>query len=126
MLVSNTKETRELVKFLLTHPDKCAMDVTIACFGLTFKPNIDDLRESPALAIAQSLAKLSVCKVLAVEPNVSDFSSLLPQSISVVSALQALRQSDICLLLVDHAEFKFVTRSDLEDKAIIDTVGAWS
>ena len=116
-----------IAQFLLTHPDKRAMDVTIACFGLTFKPNIDDLRESPALAIAQSLAKLSVCKVLAVEPNVSDFSSLLPQSISVVSALQALRQcGHMASVLVDHAEFKFVTRSDLEDKAIIDTVGAWS
>ena len=115
-----------IAQFLLTHPDKRAMDVTIACFGLTFKPNIDDLRQSPALAIAQSLAKLGVCKVLAVEPNVSDFSSLLPQSISVVSTLQALGQSDICLLLVDHAEFKLVTRTDLGDKVIIDTIGAWS
>lgn len=115
-----------IAQFLLTHPNKRAIDVTVACFGLTFKPNIDDLRQSPALAIAQSLAKLGVCKVLAVEPNVSDFSSLLPQSISVVSTLQALGQSDICLLLVDHAEFKLVTRTDLGDKVIIDTIGAWS
>lgn len=115
-----------IAKFLLTHPDKRAIDVTVACFGLTFKPNIDDLRQSPALEIAQSLAKLGVCKVLAVEPNVSDFSSLLPQSLSVVSTLQALGQSDICLLLVDHAEFKLVTRTDLGDKLIIDTIGAWS
>jgi UDP-N-acetyl-D-mannosaminuronic acid dehydrogenase len=112
-----------IAQILITHPNKLAIDVTVACFGLAFKPNIDDLRESPALEIANSLARLGTCKILAVEPNVSDFSSLLPQTISVVSTLEAIQQSDICLFLVDHTEFKFLTRADLKDKFIIDTIG---
>lgn len=50
--------------------DKRASEVKIACFGLAFKPNIDDLRESPAMGIAQSIARWHSGETTVVEPNI--------------------------------------------------------
>src|SRR5690554_820691 len=52
-----------------THPAMTRSDITVACLGVAFKPDIDDLRESPALGIAQQVATLG-CKVQIVEPNI--------------------------------------------------------
>jgi UDP-N-acetyl-D-mannosaminuronic acid dehydrogenase len=46
--------------------------------------------------------------------------------VDLVSVFEALNHSDICLLLVDHAEFKLVSKSDLENVVIIDTKGIWT
>ncbi|WP_445778615.1 UDP-N-acetyl-D-mannosamine dehydrogenase [Shewanella sp.] len=115
-----------LAEFLLSNPSKAANDITLACFGLAFKADIDDLRESPALAITKDLAMLNVCNILVVEPNISILPASLSEMVGLVSVSAALNQSDICLLLVDHAEFKLVSKSDLENMAIIDTKGIWS
>ncbi|MBL1406462.1 MAG: UDP-N-acetyl-D-mannosamine dehydrogenase, partial [Rhizobiales bacterium] len=58
-------------KHLMENPKKSAKDVTLVCYGLAFKPNIDDLRESPALEITKKLAQKHAGKVLAIEPNIS-------------------------------------------------------
>ena len=82
---------------------------TISCMGLAFKPNIDDLRESPALYIAQKLSDEGF-KVLAVEPNIYSHESL-----NIVS-LEIGLESDICVYLVAHSEFHYyhVRESDLD------------
>lgn len=77
---------------------------TIACFGLAFKPDIDDLRESPALAITNSLAGTYDGTVYAVEPNVEQTDKLHCKA-QLVSVDEALRGADICLILVKHKEF---------------------
>ena len=115
-----------ITDFLSTNPAKTIGEVTIACFGLSFKANIDDLRESPALEITKDLAMLNICTILAVEPNISILPSSLSGMVDLVSVSEALNHSDICLLLVDHAEFKLVSKSDLENVAIIDTKGIWT
>lgn len=80
---------------------------TIACLGLAFKPDIDDLRESPALDITKKLAEKGY-SVLAVEPNVHE----LPLSLSGVGNIAlvdldaALKQSDVVAVLVSHKQFK--------------------
>jgi UDP-N-acetyl-D-mannosaminuronic acid dehydrogenase len=71
---------------------------TISCMGLAFKPNIDDLRESPALYISQELNKIH--NVVVVEPNISEFSGL-----NLVSLEKGL-ESEICIYLVAHNQFK--------------------
>jgi nucleotide sugar dehydrogenase len=51
------------------HPEKSRSDFVVACMGIAFKPDIDDLRESPAMGIAQQVAQLG-CKVQVIEPNI--------------------------------------------------------
>jgi UDP-N-acetyl-D-mannosaminuronic acid dehydrogenase len=114
-----------LAEFLLLHPTNSANEVTLACFGLAFKPDIDDLRESPALEIVKALARMGVGKILAVEPNISQLPGSLSEAIELVSISKALGESNVCVLLVDHTEFKSMTKSDLEGKYIVDTKGIW-
>ena len=76
------------------------MKPIIGCFGLAFKPNIDDLRESPALYIAEQL-KLDGYKILAVEPNIKNHSDF-----EVVSQQEAIDRSDIFTMLVAHQGFE--------------------
>ena len=91
----------------------------IACFGLTFKPNVDDLRGSPALHIALSLQSVGH-EVLAVEPNIKSHENL-----SIVSVETALARADICVLLVKHQEFLARhVRRQLVDKMCLDFCGA--
>lgn len=101
---------------------------TIAILGLAFKPNIDDLRESPALEIAKSVAtKFSNKKILAVEPNVK----VLPPALETLENVEhatldsALNRADVLVLLVDHDEFKEVRASEIQGKHIVDTKGLW-
>ncbi len=98
---------------------------TIACFGLAFKADIDDLRESPALEIAQVLAESNIGKLLLVEPNITK----LPNTFSKITHVtlgtieDAFQVADIILLLVDHKEFKTIPAEALKDKVVIDTKG---
>lgn len=86
----------------------------VACMGLAFKPDIDDLRESPALFIAQELSKDH--NVVAVEPNISGFSSL-----KLISEEQS-SESDILVYLVAHKEFK----NHLKNEKTLDFSGLFS
>lgn len=74
----------------------------IACFGLTFKPNIDDIRESPALYVIQTLISLGF-NVIAVEPNVHNINYA---ELDLRSIEYALDQSDIGFKLVRHISFR--------------------
>src|SRR5690554_783057 len=75
-------------------------DAVIACMGLAFKPNIDDLRESPALHVADQLSTDGF-NVLFVEPNLREHSVYELTSLS-----DAKKKCDIMVFLVAHNEFK--------------------
>ncbi|UUA86700.1 UDP-N-acetyl-D-mannosamine dehydrogenase [Corynebacterium pseudogenitalium] len=101
---------------------------TVALLGLSFKPNIDDLRESPALAITEkTVATFPDNKFLIVEPNINKLpGSLASTSNAVYTQLEsALQAADIVALLVDHKEFKELPSASLEGKKVIDTKGIW-
>ena len=72
----------------------------IACMGLTYKPNIDDLRQSPALFITEKLIYYGY-KILAVEPNIKKH-----KNFEVIECQNAVQNADIIVILVDHKEFK--------------------
>lgn len=81
---------------------------TVACMGLTFKPDIDDLRESPAWHITRELMK-EQGNVIACEPNISENSLILKTQGSGLRLLdkeQAIQQADIVVFLVAHREFR--------------------
>lgn len=93
----------------------------IVCMGLTFKANIDDMRESPSLEITQDLLAADIGIVKACDPNVEADKSPVP----LVDIRTALQEADILVLLVDHAEFIEIDRELIKDKVVIDTRGIW-
>ena len=102
-------------------------EIKIACFGLAFKPDIDDLRESPALNIAKLLTSMKFNEVLLVEPNISQLPKEFDGNSTKLSSIErTLKIADIVVLLVDHIEFKAIDLSLLSGKQIVDTRGIWS
>lgn len=102
-----------------------ASEVKIACLGLAFKPDIDDLRESPAVEITQALANWHKGTILAVEPNVDHLPKALAGKVELVSFEKALKEADILVLLVDHQQFKATRVTDIPQQWIVDTRGVW-
>lgn len=116
------KKVQEAIfEVLQLDPNKTVSDVTIACFGLAFKANIDDLRESPSMKIAEQIARIHKGKVLAVEPNIVKLDHV--ENIDLVTIDEAFATADIIIMLVDHKEFKEI-RPDPGIK-LIDTKGIW-
>jgi len=112
-----------VAEFLQTNPDKTAREVTIACFGLAFKADIDDLRESPAIEITQRIIATHPGPVLVVEPNIIELPSSLNEKTSLTSIQSAINEADVLVLLVDHKEFKDMSKTP--DKIHVDTRGLW-
>jgi UDP-N-acetyl-D-mannosaminuronic acid dehydrogenase len=98
---------------------------TLAILGLSFKPDIDDLRESPAMQIAEKLCMPEVVEILCVEPNIRELPRSLLNKAKLVDLDAALSDADIVLLLVDHKEFKSFDKARLAGKNVIDTRGVW-
>jgi len=96
------KIKNEALKFEKEHGRKAK----VACMGLAFKPNIDDLRESPALYITRQLRSNSL-DILAVEPNIETFSEF-----DIVNYEDAISQADVIVFLVGHKEFRDLKRLD--------------
>ncbi len=98
----------------------------IACLGLSYKKDVDDLRESPAVEIVRRLAQDGVGELLVVEPHIAS----LPEELSTLGLElydfdRALERANLVLLLVDHMGFLQVDRDLLKDKFVIDTRGVW-
>ena len=111
--------------FLQANPEKTARDVTIACFGLAFKPDIDDLRESPAFSITQQIAEIHSGIVLAVDPNITSLPNAHQGKLTLTTIDAALCELDILLLLVDHKEFKAIPIHEIQKHILIDTRGIY-
>lgn len=110
-----------IADFMQSNPNKTMQEVTIACYGLAFKPDIDDLRESPAMQIVKEIASLHAGKVLAVEPNIDQLPSSL-ERVELATFEVARASADIHVLLVDHKEFK---AQSLHSPYLVDTKGIW-
>lgn len=107
--------------FVVERVKACAEQVrepVIACLGLSFKADVDDLRESPAVEIVRELAAARLGELLIVEPHL-----LAHPEFELVSLEHALSRANIVLVLVDHKQFKRVRRDALHEKLLVDTRG---
>ena len=109
----------------LTTTGKRAADVKIACFGLAFKQNIDDLRESPAVEVTHLIADWHAGETWAVEPNVHQLPDSLAEKVTLHTLDDALKNADLLVMLVDHASFKAIPADQIEQSWIVDTKGVW-
>lgn len=109
----------------LAQSGKRASDVTIACFGLAFKPDIDDLRESPAVGITEMIAQWHSGTTLAVEPNVTVLPPRLTGLVTLTELSVALREADVVVMLVDHRVFRAIEPENIKQQWIVDTKGVW-
>ncbi len=111
-------KVKELIE---TYPDR-----SVALLGLTFKANVDDLRESPALHIAEQLAQAFGERIGVVEPFIHKLpASLTEHGAHKLELSEALAQSGILIVLVDHDAFRRIGTDQRNGAIIYDTRGIW-
>lgn len=99
---------------------------SLACLGLTFKADVDDIRESPALAIVERLAADRVGRVLVADPQLRALPAALEGAdVTMCDALSAIDRADVVVLLVNHRQFRMIDPTSFGDKVVIDTRGLW-
>jgi UDP-N-acetyl-D-mannosaminuronic acid dehydrogenase len=108
--------------YLSENPAKSVMDITITCYGLAFKPDIDDLRESPSLEVFKSIAKWHKGNTIAVEPNITTLHAT-NKNITLCGLKEAKSIAQIHVLLVDHAEFR---AEKVPTGKLVDCRGIWT
>jgi UDP-N-acetyl-D-mannosaminuronic acid dehydrogenase len=99
------KKVREAIgAHLMLNPSMSAADVTVSIYGLTFKPDIDDVRESPALEIARQIVREHPGEIKIVEPNLQSLCGIIEGASHV--SLDDAKNSLIHIILVSHTPFR--------------------
>lgn len=118
---------QKIQEAVTTHQEEHGTNLKIACLGITFKANVDDVRESPALEIVVNLAEKFPDQVVVVEPNLKTLPPTLQKKlIHHVSLDQASQEADLLVLLVDHKEFKKPPINLHKKQTVLDFKGLWS
>ncbi len=110
--------------FVVDHVVKLASQFsapTVGCLGITYKADVDDVRESPALDIVQELLRRRMGEILVCDPHVPQKSVGFP----LTGLDEVMRRAQILVLLTDHREFRRIPRRVLQEKVLVDTRGAW-
>jgi UDP-N-acetyl-D-mannosaminuronic acid dehydrogenase len=117
------KGKQAVIQILAQNPDRAMADIKVACLGLAFKPDIDDLRESPALEITRRFAELG-CQILAVEPNIENLPAKLDaKNIRLENLQNAIQNADLVCVLVKHTAFKNIKQNIPNTTKLLDVVG---
>lgn len=117
----NTYKTQWVIEKIknaaLSFEKEQGRQVQVACMGLAFKPNIDDLRGSPALFITQQLVEAGY-NIVAVEPNIDHC-----DNIKLVELSEATQQADILVFLVGHHQFIGLDAQQKSQQQALDFCG---
>tara|TARA_Y200000002_G_C22678757_1_gene663162 strand:- start:1215 stop:2459 length:1245 start_codon:yes stop_codon:yes gene_type:complete len=114
------------IKGEISDLNKKPRDLTISTFGLSFKPDIDDLRESPALEISKSLNQIGFKKHNIVEPNIDQLPKGIFKPGDKLIGFEEALNADILIFLVNHSEFKKIKMDKIKNKLIFDISGILS
>lgn len=119
----NISKTKWVINQIISEVEKCAIAknrvIRVGCFGLTFKPDVDDLRESPAEDIALALHRHGV-DLLVVEPNINSHKHFKLTDLDF-----AIKNVDLIILLVKHKSFIVASKAGLfNDSLVMDFCGA--
>jgi UDP-N-acetyl-D-mannosaminuronic acid dehydrogenase len=112
-----------IANYLQANPNKTAKEITISCFGLAFKPDIDDLRESPAVSIVEKLGRTHSGSLLVVEPHITKMPASLSAIAQLVGIDEAFAHAHITVILVGHKAFKQHSLSSWGAMCVIDACG---
>jgi UDP-N-acetyl-D-mannosaminuronic acid dehydrogenase len=120
----NDAKPEYVIEQVVAHCEKAAVG-KIACLGLTYKPDVDDFRESPALAIATSLSRRYPGKVVCCDPFEEALGATAAAEHGLVfeSTDEALQSADMIVVLVPHSAFKAFPAPT--GKLLVDPVGFW-
>lgn len=102
---------------------------TVALLGLAFKPDVDDLRESPALQIAEAVAGWGEADIIVSEPNIEALPETLADKPRVRFATDvhaAIAEASVVVMLVHHRPYGAISLAELSGKGLVDTRGLWS
>lgn len=122
----NDAKPRWVVDNVLAELQALPENAEIAVLGLAFKANIDDLRQSPALDIAVELSrKLDGRRINIAEPNISELPKVFAgmEHVRLVDTIDAVKRSQLLVVLVDHHEVKDILPEDIAGKVLVDTKG---
>ncbi len=121
----NDFKPRHVVELAITAMQEAGDSARICCLGLSYKANVDDMRESPSIEITELLAKFFPGRIVVVEP----YAEKLPDKLQSAGAelvpdlSAAIKKCDVILLLTDHDEFASINIEMLAGKKLIDTRG---
>lgn len=101
---------------------------TVACLGLSYKADIDDLRESPSIEVVEHLRQLIDNPILIVEPNTKVLPANLEsmENVTLLDLEKALDEASVLALLTDHKVFGTIPLDVLDNMDVLDTRGIWA
>ena len=123
----NDAKPHHVVAKIAAHAERLREPV-VACLGLAYKADIEDLRESPAVEVAEALAGRAGMRVLACEPNIKELPRALScrANVELAPLDEAIARADIVAVLVGHSQFKSLDPSVFLSKIMVDVVGLLS
>ncbi|RYE49434.1 MAG: UDP-N-acetyl-D-mannosamine dehydrogenase [Hyphomicrobiales bacterium] len=127
----NSERPRQIVRKVLESVAAGGIG-SIGCFGLSYKADVDDFRESPAVEIVNLLARElqligSSVELRVIEPHIKELPEELSRSSMVtLGSQEAGLSSDMILMLVDHREFRAIPKAAIAGKVLVDTRGLWA
>ena len=119
--ITNEARPDIITKRVLIHANRFKKPV-VGALGISYKPDIDDIRESPALEVVEKLSKLDSIELLVHDPYIKSHKHLNFKTDDLNTIIE---KSDILVLLVHHKEYFKIDKSRLREKILIDTRGIW-